>query len=206
VEILEAAAPFAILAHLDRNSWRILAKPQDIQLPQVRPTTRDRMATKQIAVQRFSVVSSKTFDAVVAVVDAGIGHPDMNAFQKNVGSAKTQKELEKIVGHVVGLSGLMEFTRFDLGAILRKGRARKGPRVLRLVAGNPLIMKEMVKHVHDAGSYAPVTILIDERSDGVHLSYDRMASFLASYGNVEALKVAQDLDSKVEALLTSAAA
>jgi hypothetical protein len=32
-----------------------------------------------------------------------------------------------------------------------------------------------------------------------------MASFLASYGNAEALKVARDLDSKVEALLTIAA-
>jgi hypothetical protein len=59
--------------------------------------------------------------------------------------------------------------------------------------------------VPDAGSYAPVTILIDERADGVHLSYDRMASFLAPYGNPKALKIAQDLDSKVEALLTAAA-
>jgi hypothetical protein len=32
-----------------------------------------------------------------------------------------------------------------------------------------------------------------------------MASFLAPYGNPIALKIAQDLDSKVEALLTAAA-
>jgi hypothetical protein len=63
----------------------------------------------------------------------------------------------------------------------------------------------MVQHVPDAGSYAPVTILIDERPDGVHLSYDTMASFLAKYGSPEALKVAQDLDGKVEALLSAAA-
>ena len=54
--------------------------------------------------------------------------------------------------------------------------------------------------------YAPVTILIYERSDGVHLSYDRMASFLAPYENAAALNVAKDLDAKVEALLASAAA
>ena len=48
--------------------------------------------------------------------------------------------------------------------------------------------------------------LVDERPDGVHLSYDRMASFLRPYGNAEALKVAKELDAKVEALLTSAAA
>ena len=50
------------------------------------------------------------------------------------------------------------------------------------------------------------TVLVDERVDGVHLSYDRMASFLAVYGNRDALQVAEDLDSKVETLLRAAAA
>ena len=64
----------------------------------------------------------------------------------------------------------------------------------------------MVKHVPDAGSYAPVTVLVDERSDGVHISYDRMASLLAPYGNPDALSVARDLDTKIERLLQQAAA
>ena len=63
----------------------------------------------------------------------------------------------------------------------------------------------MAKEVSEAGSYAPVTILVDERPDGVHLSYDRMASLLAPYENEEALKVAQGLDTKIEALLKTAA-
>jgi uncharacterized protein (DUF302 family) len=79
------------------------------------------------------------------------------------------------------------------------------PKIIRFLIGNPLIMKEMAKHVPDAASYAPVTILVDERPDGVHLSYDRMASFLSPYGNAEALKVAQELDAKVETLLASTA-
>jgi len=66
-------------------------------------------------------------------------------------------------------------------------------------------MREMAKHVPDAGSYAPVTVLVDERADGVHLSYDRMTSLLAPYENPAALKVARELDAKVEALLASAA-
>ena len=53
----------------------------------------------------------------------------------------------------------------------------------------------------EAGSYAPVTVLVDERSDGVHLSYDRMASLLAPYGNMDAIAAARDLDSKIEDLL-----
>ncbi len=66
-------------------------------------------------------------------------------------------------------------------------------------------MKEMVKHVVDAGSYAPITILIEERADSVRISYDRMASYLAPYGNGDALKVARGLDEKVERILTEAA-
>jgi hypothetical protein len=79
-------------------------------------------------------------------------------------------------------------------------------RIIRLVIGNPLIMKEMAKHVPDAVSYAPVTVLVDERADGVHLSYDRTASFLAPYGNRHALDVARNLDKKIEDLLRQAAA
>jgi uncharacterized protein (DUF302 family) len=163
------------------------------------------MATKQIAIQRFSVSSSKSFAEVTAAVDAGIGHPRIDEFHRKLGSAKTYAAMEKVVHEVTGASDLMEFIRFDLGEILRKERGEKAARILRLVVGNPLIMKQMVEHVPDAGSYAPVTILIDERSDGVHLSYDTMASAVAPYGNPVALKIAQDLDEKVKALLEAAA-
>ena len=73
------------------------------------------------------------------------------------------------------------------------------------MVGNPLIMKEMVKHVPDAGSYAPVTILVDERPDGVHVSYDKMESYLLTYGSSEALTVARDLDAKITTLLRECA-
>jgi hypothetical protein len=70
------------------------------------------------------------------------------------------------------------------GSISAKSSAKQtgSPGILRLVVGNPLIMKRMAVHVHDAASYAPVDILIDERADGVHVSYDQMASLLAPYG------------------------
>jgi len=63
----------------------------------------------------------------------------------------------------------------------------------------------MFKTVPDAASYAPVTILVDERADGVHLTYDSMESFLAPYGSETALAVARDLDAKVEGLIETAA-
>ncbi|MGO9014338.1 MAG: DUF302 domain-containing protein [Dissulfurispiraceae bacterium] len=163
------------------------------------------MEIKQINVQRLSVTSSKPFREVIGVFDVVLGHTDMNAFRANVAAAETYSDLEKVVHAAIGPTELIEFIRFDLGEILRKRNGAEAPQSLRIVLGNPLIMSLMVEQVPDAGSYAPVTILIDERNDGVHLSYDRMASFLAPYGNPEALKVAQDLDSKVEALISAAA-
>ena len=161
--------------------------------------------TRQISVERFSVISSKSFEDVVSAIDTSIGHPDLKLFRRDITAAKSQAELEEIVHRAVGPSDLMEFTRFDLGEILRKEQGNGAPRSVRMVAGNPLIMKQMVEQVPHAGSYAPVTILVDERADGVHLSYDRMASFLAPYQNATALQVARDLDSKIENLLTRAA-
>jgi starvation-inducible DNA-binding protein len=44
----------------------------------------------------------------------------------------------------------MEFTRLDPCEVLRKERGKEGPGILRLLIGNPLIMKAMVKSVPDA--------------------------------------------------------
>ena len=163
------------------------------------------MRRNEIRVLRLSVVSSKPFEECVRRLSASIGHPDMNAFHKALGAATTLADVETVVHQAIGSSDLMEFVRFDVGEILRKERGGQEPKILRLVVGNPIIMKEMAKRVPDAASYAPVTILVDERADGVHLSYDSMASLLAPYGSEEALKVARDLDVKIEALLEAAA-
>jgi uncharacterized protein (DUF302 family) len=164
------------------------------------------MKTRQISLQRLSVISSKRFEDVVAALEGAVGHADLGAFQKKIASARNYAEVETMVQQVITASGFMEFARFDLGAVLRKERGDKAPRSLRLLIGNPLIMKRMLEHVADAGSYAPVTILVDERADGVHLTYDKMASLLAPYQSADAMKVAQDLDATVEALLTKVAA
>jgi uncharacterized protein (DUF302 family) len=160
---------------------------------------------QRVEVQRFSVISSKSFAEVMAKLDAAVGHPNMPSFGSALVSAKTFAELEAIVQKAVGTAGLLEFARFELGEVLRKKLGERARNSVRLLIGNPLIMAQMVEHVPDAGSYAPVTVLVDERLGGVHLSYDKMASFLAAYGSPDALQVAQDLDSKVQALLATAA-
>src|SRR5208337_1194463 len=122
----------------------------------------------KIEIERLRVTSSKPFDMVVASLEAAIGHPDMVEFFEATRGARTLAELQSVVDNGLGRTGLMMFMKFDHGAILRKETGLDTPKIVRFLIGNPLIMKEMAKHAPDAGSYAPVTVLVDERSDGVH--------------------------------------
>jgi uncharacterized protein (DUF302 family) len=166
----------------------------------------NRTKIEEITVKRFSVVSAKPVSDVLRALDQGIGRPNMHDLHQKLAEAATFSEYEKIIHGVVGEADLMEFLRLDLGATLRKDPAAKAFQIVRIIAGNPLIMKQMVEYVPDAGSYAPVTILVYEREDGVHLCYDLMESYLASHENPRAKQVAIELDSKIKNLLISASA
>jgi len=163
------------------------------------------MSVRKVEIERFSVTSSKPFEVVLAALKAAVGRPDMVEFGSEIKGLRTFAELERAVQRRLGRSELMMFMELDQGAILRLETGLEKPKIVRLLIGNPLIMKEMAKSVPDTGSYAPVTILVDERPDGVHLSYDRMASLLTPYGKPDALAVARELDAKIEKLLQESA-
>ena len=161
------------------------------------------MSMRRFEIERFSVTSSMPFEAVVAALKDAVARLDLVEFAKASKHAGTFAELKEVIDRNLGKTGLMLFMELDHGAVLRKETELTKPKIVRLVIGNPLVMKEMAKHVPEAGSYAPVTVLVDERGDDVRLSYDRMASLLAPYGNMDAIAVARDLDSKIESLLQS---
>src|SRR5260370_18407643 len=107
----------------------------------------------------------------------------MAEFLKSTHRAQSDAELQNTIEKGLGRTGLMLFVEFDHGAVVRSGTGRSTPKMIRFAIGNPLIMRQMVQHVPNAGSTAPETILIDERPYAVQLSYDRMASFLSPYQN-----------------------
>ena len=162
------------------------------------------MQTREFSGRRWIIISQKPFDAVVAEVEAKIGRPNIAEFVGRMTAAASYEKMKNVVQDSVSEIGLMEFMRLDHGAVLAKAGVDGNPKSVRLIMGNPLIMQSMTRLVPDAGSYAPVTVLIDQRPDGVHLSYDEMASFLAPYGNADALRIARDLDAKVKRMLESA--
>jgi hypothetical protein len=49
---------------------------------------------------------------------ATIGDPDMNAVHSAVAAARSTADLQQLVP--IGSSDLMEFVRFEVGAVLRK--------------------------------------------------------------------------------------
>jgi hypothetical protein len=146
----------------------------------------------------------KTFDEVLADLYVGISRPNTAKLMERLAGANSVSEFENIANSVVGTSGLLEFSRLDLGAPALAEPATVRCRMTRIVAGNPTAIRWMAQRVPDAGSYIPVTILIYEERDEVHICYDRLESILAFQEDRSLSKLAKDLDSKVIGLIKAA--
>ena len=100
---------------------------------------------RKIEMERFTVTSSKPFDVVVAGIKASVGHPNMASLWQAVQRATTSAELDAAIQPTLGKTGLMQFVEFDHGMVIRKGTEHRTSKMVRMVIGNPLIMKEMAK-------------------------------------------------------------
>jgi uncharacterized protein (DUF302 family) len=117
-----------------------------------------KMSIRRFEIERVTVTSSRPFEAVVAALKDAVGRLDLVEFAK-ASKGGTFAELKEVIDRNPGKTGLMLFMELDHGGVLRKETGRTTPKIVRLVIGNPLVMKEMAKHVPEAGSYAPVTVL-----------------------------------------------
>ena len=52
---------------------------------------------RKVEIERFTLISSKQFDEVVAALNAGIGHPDMADFGRSTREARSLFELKNVV-------------------------------------------------------------------------------------------------------------
>ena len=133
---------------------------------------------------------------------------DTGALFSDLEASISYEQFSSLVQQAQGSAGLMRFWQLDLDVALTldpQARDQAGCRLVRLIAGNPITMGEMTRHVADAGSYAPVTILIQELPDGgTRVAYDSVASAIAPYHDAAASEVAQRLDTEVLTLLREA--
>jgi hypothetical protein len=77
---------------------------------------------RKVEVERFSLISPKSFDEVPALNDA-VGHPDMADFWRSAHQTRTLAELEGTIQKASGRAGLMSFVQFDHGTLCVKKRA-----------------------------------------------------------------------------------
>jgi hypothetical protein len=166
------------------------------------------MATEQVLevpIRRHMIESERPFESVLDGIFGGISRPDIGSLFSDLEASTSYEQFSSLVQQAQGSAGLMRFWQLDLDVALAvdsQARHRAGRRLIRLIAGNPVTMGEMTRHVADAGSYAPVTILIQELPDGgSRVAYDSVASEIAPYHDAAASEVAQRLDAEVLTLL-----
>ena len=161
-----------------------------------------------VPIQRHVFDSERPFPDVLGAIFGGISQPDIEALFGDLTASTSYEQFSSLVRQAQGSAGLIRFMRLDLDHALTldpQARDRAGRRLVRLIAGNPVTMGEMTRHVTDAGSYAPVTILIQEKpGGGSRVAYDTVASAIAPYHDAAASKVAQRLDAEVLDLLRQA--
>jgi hypothetical protein len=166
------------------------------------------MASEQVldvAVRRHIVNSERPFAAVLDGIFGGVSQPDIAALFGKLAVSASYEEFSSLVRQAQGSAGLMRFLQLDLDAALTldpQAQDWAGRRLVRLIAGNPVTMGQMTRHLPDAGSYAPVTILIEELpAGGTRVAYDTVTSAIARYGDAAASRVAERLDTEVLELL-----
>jgi hypothetical protein len=135
----------------------------------------------------------------------GISRPDIEDLFRELHATTSYEQFTSLVRQAQGTAGLMRFLELDDAVALAhdpQAQASAGRSLVRLIAGNPVTLGQMARHVPDAGSYAPVTILIQEMPDGgTRVAYDSVASAIAPYNSPAATQVAEHLDAEVLNLL-----
>jgi hypothetical protein len=160
-----------------------------------------------IAVRRHVLTSKQPFQVVLDGIYAGIGQPDIGALFAKLAASTSYGEFSALVRQAQGSAGLMRFLQLNLDTVLALDphAHQAGRRLVRLIAGNPVTMGQMTRHLPAAGSYAPVTILIQELpGGGTQVAYDTVTSAIAPYGDAAASLVAEQLDTEVLTLLHQA--
>ena len=168
------------------------------------------MASEQvldIPVRRHTLTSEQPFQDVLDGIYAGISQPDIGTLFAKLAASTSYEEFSALVRRAQGSAGLLRFLQLDLDtALALDPQAHQvGGRLVRLIAGNPVTMGQMTRHLPAAGSYAPITILIQELpGGGTQVAYDTVASAITPYGDAAASQVAERLDTDVLALLRHA--
>jgi uncharacterized protein (DUF302 family) len=109
---------------------------------------------------------------------------------------------EERIKAMEGEQGLMIFEILDHGAALNivgvQGKAKQ------YLIGNPLTAIQMTRHDLRAALYAPLRLLVYEKSGQTVVEYDQPSSLVGQFDNPEVTPVGVSLDTKLERVIARA--
>ena len=116
------------------------------------------MASEQvldIPVRRHVLTSERPFQVVLDGIYDGISQPDIGALFATLAASTSYEEFTALVTQAQGSAGLMRFWHLDDDHVLAldpQALDQAGRRLVRLIAGNPVTMGQMTRHLPAAGS------------------------------------------------------
>lgn len=125
-------------------------------------------SVREVEIHRHVFDTERSFSDVLDGIFGGISQPDVESLFREIAASTSYDQIRSVVEKAQGSAGLMVFLRLDLDNALAPDPEApdwKGRRLVRLIAGNPVTMGQMARHVADVGSYAPITLLIEERPE-----------------------------------------
>lgn len=167
-------------------------------------TPRMLSGTTRIPVEHVVVSSKRPYQQVIDALEARLG-PVVNwdAILHQLMNAKVSWEqlTQECEAHI-GSSGLTRFyqVRHSYLAGLEKSSL-----ATQYTIGNPLLASYMTRHTPEAALYAPFKLVVYQDEEGkTFIAYDSFSSLLAQYHDEEIDQMAQEVQSKLEALVAEA--
>ena len=156
-----------------------------------------------IRVRHFT---TKSFEQVLAELRTRVGETTTKNIEQLSVDAETREEFASRVEKYVGPSGFMLFAEIDHGRWIKKFGIKR--RLLRWIIGNPLIAITMLEHDYTTGLFVPIDLLLAENDGGVgcNITYVVPSSLMMVGRNSQLHSAAEELDIKIEDLVTQAVA
>ena len=159
------------------------------------------ISSTDIRVAHRSIEVGAEYERFTAALEKILGR-----FSRDVETdmAKDPKLAAERIKAMEGEQGLMIFLTLNHGAALAMaGGARRGKQYL---IGNPLTAIQMSRHDFRAALYAPLRVLVYEKTKGrTTVEYDQPSTLFDQFGNPEVTEVGVSLDHKLENALKRAA-
>src|SRR5690349_8798790 len=114
------------------------------------------MASEQVLevpMRRHVFDSERPFASVLDGIFGGISQPDIGQLFSKLAASTSYQQVSSLVGQAQGSAGLMQFLQLDLDSVLTldpQAPNWAGRRLIRPIAGNPVTMGQMTRHVPDA--------------------------------------------------------